>query len=111
MSSDPSDFAAFGKAQTEALLNLQRELLDGYAQASRAWLDRAKSEIALWSGFAAKLTTIRSAPEVMEAYQKCVAEQVRMTVADEKRLFDDCRKITQSIAGSLNGGRWPIGST
>jgi hypothetical protein len=93
------------------MLNLQKELLDGYAQASRAWLDRVKSEIVLWSGLAARPTTIRSAPEVMEAYQKCVAEQVQMTVADGKRLFDDCQKITQTIAGSLNGGRWPIGST
>jgi hypothetical protein len=111
MNSNPSDFPAFGKAQTEAMLNLQKELLDGYTQAGRAWLDRVKSEVALWSGLAAALTTSRSAPEVMEAYQKCVAEQVQMTVADGKWLFDNCQKIMQKIAGSLNGGSWPIGST
>jgi len=40
----------------------------------------------------------------MEIYQKCLAEQMQMTVADGKQLYDDCQKITQKIAGSLNGG-------
>src|SRR5262249_54268775 len=32
--------SAFGQAQTEGMLNLQKELLETYEQASRAWLDR-----------------------------------------------------------------------
>jgi hypothetical protein len=32
-----SDPLLFGKVQTEAMFNLQKELLDGYAEASRAW--------------------------------------------------------------------------
>src|SRR3974390_3031931 len=100
------DFSAFGKAQAEAMLNLQRELLETYEQASRAWLDRIQSEVELWSRLGTKLTATRSIPEAMEAYQKCLAEQIQMAVADGKQLFDDCQKITQKIAGSLNGG-WP----
>ena len=39
-----------------------------YEQSSRAWLDRVKSEMELWSGLATKLTGTRSVPEAMEAY-------------------------------------------
>jgi hypothetical protein len=43
----------------------------------------------------------------MDAYQKCVGERMQMAAEDGKRLFDECQNITQKIAGSLNGGRWP----
>ena len=104
------DFSAFGKAQTEGMLNLQRQLLETYEQASRAWLDRIQSEVELWSRLSSKLAATRSIPEAMEIYQKCLAEQMQMTVADGKQLYDDCQKITQKIAGSLNGG-WPTAIT
>src|SRR5215468_2217438 len=98
MSTTQSDLSAFGKAQTEGMLNLQKELLETYEQASRAWLDRVRSEVELWSRLGEKLTATRSVPEV------------QMAAEDGKRLFDECQNITQKIAGSLNGGRWP-GST
>ena len=60
-----SDLSAFGKAQTEGMLNLQKELLETYEQASRAWLDRVRSEVELWSRLGAKLTATRSVPEAM----------------------------------------------
>ena len=110
MSTTQRDLSAFGKAQTEGMLNLQKELLETYEQASRAWLDRVRSEVELWSRLGAKLTATRSVPEAMEAYQKCVGERMQMATEDGKRLFDECQNITQKIAGSLNGGRWP-GST
>jgi len=65
------DIAAFGKAQTEGMFNLQKELLETYEQASHAWLDRVRLEAKLWSRLASKLTMSRSVPEVMDAYQKC----------------------------------------
>jgi hypothetical protein len=40
MSSKPSDLSAFGKVQTQGMVNLQKELLETYEHASRAWLDR-----------------------------------------------------------------------
>ena len=110
MSTKQSDLSGFGKAQTEGILNLQKEFLEIYEQASRAWLDRVKSEVELWSRLGAKLTAIRSLPDALEAYQKCLGERMQMAAEDGKRLFDECQNITQKTAGSLNGGRWP-GST
>src|SRR5262249_23605656 len=102
MSTKQSHLSAFGKAQTEGMLNLQKELLETYEQASRAWLDRVRSEVELWSRLGEKLTATRSVPEAMDAYQKCVGERMQMAAEDGKRLFDECQNITQKIAGSLN---------
>jgi hypothetical protein len=46
MASKPTDasmpFPNLGKEQTEAMLSMQKELLDAYDQSSRAWLARVK---------------------------------------------------------------------
>ena len=57
--------------------NLQKELSETYEQASRAWLNRVNSEIALWSELATKLSTTRSIPEALEVYQKCAAQRCK----------------------------------
>ena len=103
MTTMTSAFFPFGKAHTNAMLNLQKDLIELYEQASRAWLDRAKSEMERWSGLAAKLISTRSLPDAMEAYQKCVAEQMQMAADDGRRFFDDCQMITQKIASAFNG--------
>ena len=46
---DSSPFPQSGKEQTEAMLGMQRELLEACEQASRAWLARLKSEVDLSS--------------------------------------------------------------
>jgi Phasin protein len=104
------DFSAFGKAQTEGMLNLQRQLLETYEQAGRAWLGRMQSEVELWSRLGTKLAATHSVPEAVQAYQKCLAEQMQMSAADGKQLYDDCQRITQKIAGSSNGW-WPTAIT
>jgi phasin protein len=99
----PSALFPFGEAHTNAMLNLQKDLIELYEQASRSWLNRVKSEMELWSGLASKLTRTHSVPEAMEAYQKCVREQMQMAADDGRRLFDDCQMITQKIASAFNG--------
>jgi hypothetical protein len=81
MTTTPSELLPFGTPQTKAMLNLQKDLMELYEQSSRAWLDRAKSEMELWSGLANKLTGTRSVPEAMEAYQNCVTEQMQIAGA------------------------------
>src|SRR5262249_39576548 len=107
MSTKQSDLSAFGKAQTEGMLNLQKELLETYEQASRAWLDRVRPEVELWSRLGEKLTATRSVPEAMDAYQNCVGARMHMAAEAGQRLFNACQNIKQKMSGSLNGGRWP----
>src|SRR5262245_36360954 len=103
-------FSKVGKEQTEAMLGVQKELLEACEQASRAWLDRIKSEVDLWSGLATKLAATRSAPEAMGAYQECLAQRMQMAAEDWRRLTDDCQKVMQTMTQSVTNGR-PIGST
>ena len=94
-------FPKIGRGRTQAAVTLQKELFEAYAQASRAWLIRVRSEAALWSELATKLTATRSIPEILEAYAKCVSQQMKMTAEDGQHLFNDCQEITQKITKSL----------
>ena len=96
----PTQLFQLGKRQTDAVLNLQKELLDTYEEASRAWLSRVKSEVELWSNLASKLThPFRSRGPGMD----CVSQRVQMAAEDGRRLFDDGQKIIGVITRSLNG--------
>jgi hypothetical protein len=96
----PEQFVGLSKERTQEMLNLQKELLDTYEQASRAWLTRVKAEVDLWSELARKLTESRSAPEVMEAYQQCVAQRMQMATEDGRRLSDECQKLLERVSRS-----------
>jgi len=103
-------FPKFGKEQTDAMLGVQKELLEACEQASRAWLDRIKSEVDLWSGLATKLASTRSGPEALSAYQECLTQRMQMAAEDWRRLSDDYQKVMLTMTQSATNGR-PIGST
>jgi hypothetical protein len=96
---------------SEAMVNMQKELLDVYEQASRAWLARVKSEVDLWSDLATKLSATRSMPEALESYQKFVTQRMQMAAEDGRQLVEDCQKITQKMTRSLSGTGWPTTSS
>ena len=106
----PGSSLSFGPDAREGMLNMQKELLEAYEQASRAWLARVKSEVELWSELAAKLSSTHSVPEILQTYQKCVAQRMQMAAEDGRQLFEECQKITQKIGQSMSN-RWPKGST
>jgi hypothetical protein len=81
----------------EAMLRLQRELLDVYDQASRDWLAQLKSEAELWSGLAKKLVGTRSVPDAIKSYQEWISQRMEMAAADAQRLSDECGTIMQKI--------------
>jgi hypothetical protein len=103
--SAPPPFFELGKEQTEAMLNMQKELMDAYEQASRAWLLRVKSEAELWSELAAKLTATRSVPEAMEAYQTFIAQRMQMAAEDGRRQSEDAQAMVQRLTGFRPEGR------
>jgi len=83
--------------RTEAMLRLQKELLELYDQASRDWLAQLKSEAELWSGLATKLAGTRSVPDAIKSYQEWISQRVEMAAADAQRLSDECGTIIQKI--------------
>ena len=93
--------------QVDAALALQKELLEAYEQASRDWLARVQSELALWSDLGKKLVSTRSVPEAIEAYGECLSAQMKMTAEDGQHLFNDWQQVTQKVTKSLgNGNGW-----
>ena len=119
-STDPTRSAAakstpgfeLGQEQTAAMLNVQKELLGAYEEASRAWLARVKSEVDLWSWLAAKLTATRSAPEAVAAYQECVAQRMKMAAEDGQRLAEECQKGMSKISQAFSSSNgWRTGTS
>jgi hypothetical protein len=98
-----------GKERTEAMLGIQKELLDMYDQAGRDWLARIKSEAELWSELAAKLSAARSVPEAVELYQQCISQRMKMVTQDAQRLSEDYGSFIQKLSRSLSNG-WFAGS-
>ena len=99
-----------GQEQAGAMLGMQREVLEACDQASRAWLDRVKSEVELWTELAAKLSVTRSLPEAIGTYQEYVTHRMQMAAEDGRRMSDECQKLLQRFSRPLPNG-WPPGST
>jgi hypothetical protein len=99
-----------GEAQTEAMMAMQKDLVDAYEQISRAWLARLQSEAELWQELAAKVSGSRSVPDALGAYQQCVAQRMQIAADDGRRLLEDSQKIMGTVARSMSKG-WPTAST
>ena len=104
----PESILNFGREQTEATLGIQKELLETYEQASRAWLARVQSEVELWSDLATRLSTTRSLPDALGAYQETVAQRLQMATDDGRHMATECQEIMEKITRSLTKG-WPGG--
>jgi len=109
-SSNPTMSFAAGQEQTEAVLGMQKELLDAYEQASRAWLARVRSEVDLWTDLATKLTATRSLPEALGTYHECVTQRMQMAAEDGRRMSEECQKFLQTFTRPLPNG-WPTGTS
>jgi hypothetical protein len=96
--------------RTNDVTNLQKELFDAYQQANRAWLERVKTEMELWSELATKMSATRSVPEALGVYQKSVAQRMQMAVEDGQKLFNECQNITQKISRTMSNGWLSPGS-
>ena len=95
-----------GQEQAEAMLGMQKELLEAWDQASRAWLDRLKSEMELWTELATKLSSTRSLPDALGTYQQCVTQRMQMAAEDGRRMSDEYQRFLQKFTRLCpTGGR------
>jgi hypothetical protein len=105
MGAGPDSLLRMGQDRTEAMMNMQKDLLDAYEQASRAWLARVKSEVDFWSDLTTKLSATKSVPEAVDAYQKSIAQRMQMATEDGKRMTEECQKMMSKITQSLGTGK------
>jgi hypothetical protein len=83
---------------------MQKELLGTFEQINRERVARAQQETELASAFAGKLTSARSIPEVMNAYQEWAAKRMEMFTEDGRKLAEDSQKIFSATAKLLSNG-------
>ena len=108
--SEPFPLFQIGKDQTDAMLDVQKEVLAAYEEASRSWAARVKSEVEFWSELASKLSASRSVPDGLAAYSQSMTQRLQMAADDGRRLLAEGQKIVGAVTRSLSNGR-PKGST
>jgi hypothetical protein len=100
----PQQFLQAGRERTQAILNMQIDLLDTYQEAFRNWQTRAKSEMDVWSELTKELTEARSLPDSLEAYRHCLSRRIQLAAEDGQHLLDDTQSIVSVIARSCIPG-------
>jgi hypothetical protein len=81
----------------------------GLRASGRAWLDRVKSEVDLWTELAAKLSSTRSHPGRLGTYQECVTQRMQMAAEDGRRMSDECQRFLQNLPACCPTGGRPTG--
>jgi Phasin protein len=99
------DLMGFGNKPVEALMGMQKQMLETFEQINKDRAARFQQETELASTFAGKLTSARSIPDVMGAYQEWATKRMEMFSADSKKLFDDTQKVFSAATGLFTNGR------
>ncbi len=101
-----ADFTKFGKEQTEALSDMQKEFSKLIEQANADWLARIELERELASDLTAKLSSAKTLPDAAKAYQDWMARRMETMSKDGQKFFTDSQKFVTSMNRFLaNGGK------
>ena len=101
----PADVLRMGEAPAEAMLAMQKDLVNAFEKISRTWAARVKSQADLWSEFATKISAAGSPPKALEACQHCMALRMQMAAQDGRQLLDDSQQIMGAITRAMTNGR------
>jgi hypothetical protein len=71
-------FFPIGKEHTGAMFETQKEVPKTYDEVGRAWIERVKPEVALWSELATKLSASRTMPAGLQTCQNPFAQRRQM---------------------------------
>jgi hypothetical protein len=107
-----ADIAAQTKKQIEEFANAQTKQLDKLRETNRLWFDRMQAEANLASKVVSKLSSARSLPETVTAYQYWGTQRIEMMAEDTKHILDDTqnwmqmsmRLFTKTWQGQRHGG-------
>lgn len=103
---NPTAFAGFGKEQTEALMEMQRELSKLIEQANEDWLARVEVERNMATELTSKLSSAKSLPDAAKAYQEWMSRRLETMTRDSQKFFADSQKFVSSMNRLLsNSGK------
>ena len=98
-------FLVFETKRVEAVKEVQTQLLDTFEQFNLQQLARGKQEMAFASEFAGEITSARSVPDVMNAYQNWISKRMALYMEDGQKLFDDSRGVLNTTKKLLSIGK------
>ncbi len=96
------EFFALGRESTDAMLCMQKELLEACEHASRAWLSRVRREANLWSKLANELMTIGAAPRALSDCQNEMTRRMQAATEDGRRMAEDIQKAVDAMVRSAS---------
>jgi hypothetical protein len=99
------NFLEFGTKRIESFMEVQKELVDTFEQFNREQFERAKQETELASRFAGKVTSARSIPDVMAAYQEWISNRMELFAEDGRKLYEDSQKVVNATMKLLSNGK------
>ena len=86
-------FLVFETKRVEAVKEVQTQLLDTFEQFNLQQLARGKQEMAFASEFAGEITSARSVPDVMNAYQNWISKLMALYMEDGQRVLNTTKKL------------------
>ena len=98
-------FLVLESKRVETVKEAQKQLLDTFEQFNRQQTARAKQEMELASEFAGKITSARSVPDVMNAYQNWISKRMALYVEDGRKLFEDSQRVLNTTMKLFSLGK------
>ena len=98
-------FLASESKRVETVKEVQEQMLDTFEQFNRQQLARGKQEMEFASEFAGKITSARSVPDVMNAYQSWISKRMALCVEDGRKLFEDGQRVLNTTMKLLSIGK------
>jgi hypothetical protein len=98
---DPAELAEMGKKQIEAMIEVQKEFIEGLNEANREWAARVKAETDLASEFTSKLTAAKSIPDTAAICQEWMSRHMAMFAEDSRRFVAGTQKFMATTARLL----------
>jgi hypothetical protein len=100
------DLFKVGNEQTDALLSIQRQLLEAYEQVSRAWLVRVTSEADLWPERAVRSPGSARGYLPKQSTEKPAREKTMERVLQKEESPADQRQLPEDWAKLIRKLRW-----
>jgi hypothetical protein len=106
----PSELIDVAKKKVEALLEVQKELMQTLEGINHELFNRAKKEAELASEFVAKLASVRSVPDATTTYREWATKEMELLAADGRQMFEHGEKIMQASRRLFSNGMHSAGA-
>ncbi len=100
----PAGLAASGKKQMDDMISLQKEFSQYLQGFNQNWLAHMRSEAALATEFANKLTATSSIPETATVCREWNDRRMELCAEDSRRFLADTQKLMESGLRALANG-------